>query len=340
MKKAGLHIEQARELLKCVGDVLILNVNRMTSINDVFKVITRSHGNFYIKFHTARWYADQPDTFFVVEREAAVHELLRKREMPLPYKVWVDTSKTVVPRSVLICEELSGISVTEAIAKFPQDVDAILKSLGCYLRRLHEIEFSKPGLLGPQHAQLAELDSPIPPVEAWDEHEMHHPEHFQRAALSMLNQSEEKGLLPADVAIALKQLFQFIAAAIQSDYIPPRFTVGNCHAWHFHVERSMGKWIVLGFYDFEAVSAGDSTIDLIELEMTLTPNMRSFAWRKPFFDGYGTRPDFEGYKMRLLYYILYELEKGTINRWMEDHWIRLIQAEEWDELTWYPVHSR
>ena len=81
--RSELSTVQAQKLLLPIGDVMITGIERTATINDVFRIKTRDHGNDYIKFHTARWYADQPDTFFVVNRECAVHELLRKRGMPL-----------------------------------------------------------------------------------------------------------------------------------------------------------------------------------------------------------------------------------------------------------------
>ena len=101
--KTSLTAEQAEKLLAPFGSVTVDEVSVAATINDVFKVRTRGHGNFYVKFHTARWYADQPDTFFVVERECTVHELLRRRGIPLPYSVWGDYTRMVVDRSVFIC---------------------------------------------------------------------------------------------------------------------------------------------------------------------------------------------------------------------------------------------
>lgn len=339
-----LNPEQARRLLTPVGDVSVEDVRVAATINDVFKVVTRSHGTFYIKFHTARWYADQPDTSFVAEREAAVHELLRKRGMPLPYEAWADTSRSVVSRSVFICGELPGIPITEALARFPQDASEIVRSLARYLRRLHEIEFSNPGILGPEHARAANERGPIPRVEAWDQHEMHRPEHFQRAALDLLADVTVRGLLSAEVTAALERLFHQSAATIAADYAPPRFTVGNCHAWHFHVEHSAEAWPVRGFYDFEAASAGDPTIDLVEIEVTLTPDMRSFRWREPFFEGYGSTPAFEGYKMRVLYYLLSQVGRSGTRQvpdqaWLQGQWLNLIHAPDCEQLAWFPVRD-
>ena len=337
--KSSLTFEQAEKLLAPVGQVSVLDVNIVATTNDVFKIRTRAHGNYYVKFHTARWYADQPDTFFVVERECAMCELLRRRGMPLPYRAWADYTRTVVPRSVFVCEELPGIPIPNAIAQFPSQSDEILRSLGRYMRQLHNIEFSRPGLLAYAHAYFASDKDQIPTVFVWDQHPLHHAEHLQRDALDILERKAEE--LPKALVPLLREKFQSLADMVKNDYIPPRLTVGNCHAWHFHVDRPNGVWEVQGFYDFEAVSAGDSNIDLIELETTLTPNLHSSSWRKPFFEAYGSWPGFEGYKRRLLYYLLFEVGK-PLNRMIPDpQWFikqlsSFIHASGWSELKWYP----
>lgn len=339
---ARLTPSQATQLLTRVGDVEVLDISVAATINDVFRVATRAHGVFFVKFHTARWYADQPDTAFVAEREAAAVQLLRKRGLPLPYTAWADTSRTVVPRSVFICGDVGGRPVTEAAAQFPAASDEIMRALGRYLRRLHEIEFTTPGILHPKHAELTPAAGIIPHVESWDEHMMHHPEHFQRDALAAIARVESSGSLPSGIAAEMETRFTHSADILRPDYQPPRLTLGNCHAYHFHVAPAARGWKVLGCYDFEAVSAGDRTIDLVELEVILAPALRSLRWREPFFAGYGDRPSLEGYALRLIYYLLCEVENPYTKQipdpdWLRERWLRLLNAETWEDLTWYPT---
>ena len=44
--------QQARQLLARVGAVEVLDISVAATTNDVFRVVTRSHGVFFIKFHT------------------------------------------------------------------------------------------------------------------------------------------------------------------------------------------------------------------------------------------------------------------------------------------------
>jgi hypothetical protein len=339
--RPGLSVEQAQQLLLPIGNVVVANIERTATINDVFRVKTCDHGNFYVKFHTARWYADQPDTFFVVNRECAVHDLLRKRDMPLPYEGWADYTRCVVPRSVFICGELSGFPVTEALARHPNEATPILEALGRYLRRLHTIEFTVPGLLEPAHAHFAPALGPIPPIVAWP-FGIDHAARCQQNALQAVAEAEQTGILDTRIASAFTRLLRGMARALEPHYTPPHFVVGNCHAYHFHVERSTGGWQVLGFYDMEAAAAGDITVDQVELGMTLTPSMCSYAWREPLFKGYGGWPDFAAYKMRMLVeYLLYYRKRAPSREipdpaWLDARWMDLIQARDWHELIWYP----
>jgi aminoglycoside phosphotransferase (APT) family kinase protein len=341
MAEVGLTAEQARRLLVPLGDVAIVEIETIATTNHVFRVLTAKHGTYYIKLHTARWYADQPDTFFVVNRECAVHDLLRIRGMPLPYLAWGEYTRSAVPRSAYICGELPGRPVPEAMRSHPYAADAIVYALGRYMRRLHAIQFSNPGLIEPAHARFCRAVGRIPPVEAWDGAPLHHAAHMQREALDLVCRAAERGHLRDDVASELQERLAGMVALLEPDYHPPRFTVGNCHAWHFHVQHEPEGWAVLGFYDFEAASAGDPTIDLIELEVTLTPALGSSGWRAPFLDAYGRWPALEGYKLRLYYYLLHELFKAQSRvvpdrAWLDAHWMDMIQAGEWDELVWYP----
>jgi aminoglycoside phosphotransferase len=335
-----LSVEQAHQLLAPVGKVAIESISVAATINDVFRVVTREHGTFYIEFHTARWYADQPDTAHVAEREAAAVEVLRKRGMPLPYVAWADTSRSIVSRSVFICGQLPGSPVTDAAREHPAEAGQMLHALGEYLRRLHGVEFTDPGILCREHAEIAPPTGVIPCVRSWDDHSMHHPEHFQREALAELARKEH--LLPRMVAAELAARFAGSAEVLRPDYRPPRLTIGNCHAYHFHVARTSAQWEVTGCFDFEAVSAGDSTTDLVELEVTLTPAVRSSSWRGPLFAGYGRRPRLEGYRLRLCYYLLCELSNAWSKQvpdpeWLRRQWPRLLAVARWEELTWFPT---
>ncbi|MCC7406529.1 MAG: aminoglycoside phosphotransferase family protein [Phycisphaeraceae bacterium] len=338
----SLTVEQAGQLLAPIGKVCIRGIERTGSINDVFRVTTTDRGNFYVKFHTARWYANEPDAFFCVEREAAVHQLLAKRGMPLPYVAWGDLTRKIVPLSCYICGELPGRPITEAIAADPAAGPRMLRELGAYFRRLHVIEFGTAGLLDARHAVFAPPTGPVPAMPTvWDGGSMHRAEALQRDSLEQLERLRRERLLPEATLGLLEGLFRRTAEVAGEGYWPPRFTVGNCHAYHFYVDRRGGEYDVTGFYDFEAVSAGNPLTDIVELAVTLTPSTHGLAWQEPFFEGYGRLPPLEPYKIFLLSYLLPEY--GTSKRelipdppWFAGRLPSLLSADTWDALEWYP----
>ena len=331
--------QQAEMLLAPLGDVSVVDVTVAATTNDVFKVRTREHGTYYVKFHTAPWYSDHPDAYFAVERECAVCDLLGKRGLPMPYRFWGDYTRQVVSRSVFISEELGGISVPEALQRFPDQQPGILQALGRYLRSLHSIEFARAGFIARPHAVFAPAAGPVPLVYTWDRQAYQRPDPLQKDAIEGLEQ--RAALLPADVVPRLRELFESLAEVVHGDYHPPRFTIANCHAHHFHVDKRNGDWEVLGFYDFEAASAGCPICDLVELEVALTPATRGTAWRDPFFESYGSWPSFESYKLRTFSELLFQLgwhqsEAVPDSKWLYEAWPRLIDAADWPELEWYP----
>jgi hypothetical protein len=338
-EKLELTHKQAQELLSPVGKVSVENISLSSGINRIFRVTTTNHGVFYIKHHTAFWYVSEADSDFAVERAAAVYELLCKRGIKVSELAWADTSKNIIPYSVFISKETAGI-VAQNVFNRRKDVRSdVLKAIGHFLRRLHDIEFSNPGTVGPRHAKAAKDKGRVPYVEPqnWIRHPtleaLYQPDIAHR--LIAHEWDGKKSLLPPEVAIAFEMLFRKTGEVISPDYSPPRFTVGNLDAWHINVDDSSGDWKVTGFYDFEEVCAGGPTVDILDFEFTLTPRIQTLAWREPFFEGYGCRPDFEGYKTRLLFRLLGSVGNSS-GEWFENHWMRLLEAKSWDELIWFP----
>ena len=327
-------------LLAPLGAVSVLGVTVAATSNHVFRVSTHEHGTYYVKFHTASWYSDHADAYFAVERECAVYDLLRKRGIALPYRAWGDFGRQVVPRSVFICEELGGIPAPDALRQFPDQRPAILQALGRYLRRLHSIEFARAGFIGRPHAYFAPAAGTVPLAYTWDRQAYQRPELLQQDAVELLERNAQ--VLPQSVVPRLRQLFGTLADVAQADYQPPRFTIANCHAHHFHVDQTNGDWEVLGFYDFEAASAGAPICDLVELELALTPALPGAGWREPFYDAYGPWPSFESYKRRVLCELLAWRSADASDvvpdpQWLDEAWPKLIDAADWAEFQWHPV---
>ena len=344
-RTAELTVAQAQELLAdSVPGVQVVKTQQVAFTNDVFRTLSRSHGNYYIKFHTARWYVDLPDTACVVDRELAGHELLARRGMALPYRMWGDCSGRVVPRAALISEHLVGEPVSSILKRQPEATEPLVEELGRYLRRLHSIEFSHraPLSLGLVRSAGPSGRIVVPPQPPeWDSEDRP----TIRRGRGRLGGACDAGVVDTQTAQELEKLLD--AAPATGSAVGPRFTLKNCHLPHFHALPADGGWQVTGVYDFEAVSADYAGGDVMELEFNLTPVTGGFAWRHAFERGYGEVSDFPRYKVRLLNDLLYYMgeftragrfgEKVPDIPWLSARLVQLAKAQCWRELEWFPA---
>jgi hypothetical protein len=274
-RTAELTAEQATRLLSCLVDATVTDVRQTAFTNDVFRIATESHGTYYVKFHTARWYLDLEDTRDVVERELAGYNLLQKRGFAMPYRMWNDCTRAIVPMPVLICEELAGHSALPLVQRCPDLAGPVARAVGSYLRRLHDIEFTNVSPIAPMHVQIAARSGRVPYCNpgrymhwAPDVHAM--AQELQDKALAGLHRATGTGYLPEDGRRTLESLFAGAADVVLPTYASPRFTLRNCHLNHFHVEQQGQDWRVLGVYDFEGVAADEPLNDVMEIEIVLT----------------------------------------------------------------------
>ena len=121
---------------------------------------------------------------------------------------------------------------------------------------------------------------------------------------------------------------------LQSSYEPPRFVHGDCHASTFFLVEAVGAWRVTGVVDMEVASAGDVGEDLMKLCIALAADLpASTRWWEALFDGYGTRPEFDLLKLRLLG--SEPAEFAWTSRWpkpWEETVRHILNAGSWSEL--------
>ncbi len=335
----------ATQLLARVGDVAIESTNRQSGINHNYRVVTRRHGTFHIKFHTAFWYPDQAEADYAAQRALAVYELLIRVGMPSSFEAWVDDSHTVVPASVYIATEMPGTDGLSLLWQHENERPAILEAIGRYFRRLHAVEFSEGGTIGPQHTRApfhcGRFGPVVPRTSVRDSamERLWRPVVFQEWALTELDQCAEKGLLDKAAVQATRFVMDSLAETISPDYDPPRLVLGNAHVSHLNLCRTGDRWEVVGCCDFEDVSAGDALADLMELETSLAPRFHWFDWRAPLFAGYGARPRFESHKLRVIAFLLYAMRDGNNKivpdlSWLSRNWLTLLGAQTWSGFHW------
>lgn len=331
---------QAQMLLASISDSPVDAVEHLANTNDVFKVVTKGAGNFFVKFHTSPWYEEALDTHHVVQREAAVAEMLKRKGISLDYHVWTDCTRGIVARSVLITSELPGIPITTVLKEMPEEQDQIIRELADFLGRLHELEFARPGYI--EFCEDPDMTFALDPEEGgiwWDSHPCQKPENLKRYALSILQSKAD--LLPASLRAVLRERFEKIPGTVEADYRPPCFVINNYHPFHIHVARDSCGWQITGLYDLEAASAGNSTFDLVGNELQLTPVLGDLRWRSVFYDAYGRWPALETYKTLLTIFLLIDLGAAASAMVPDRDWLvrelpNLISATDWEHLNWYP----
>ena len=108
-------------------------------------------------------------------------------------------------------------------------------------------------------------------------------------------------------------------------------------------ERALATKGSLGTFEF-ALEALDLTVFVLRLLLQGLSLLLGFHFaRVEVWDGgHMQREALDvGYKMRVLYYLLYELGKAHSPvvpdpGWQEARWMDLTEAREWQDLAWFP----
>ncbi len=341
MDSLQLSTDAASKLLTAITDSPILDVQHISNTNDVFKVVTERDGNFYVKFHTSQWYKEAADTYLVVQREKAVSEMLKRKGIPLNYDTWVDCSRSIVSRSVLISSELPGIPVPTALVESQGERDQILAALAHFLRQLHELTFATAGYI--EFCGDADMPLALDPRECywWDTHACQKEANYQKLASGILE--AKKALLSPNLCASFEAMIEAIPVSVGPGYSPPRLVINNYHPFHIHVVRGPSGWRAAGLYDFEAASSGNPIFDLVGNELQLAPVIGNLAWRDHFYSVYGQRPALEAFKTVLLCFLLLDLGGKPVAAIPNPDWLMarlpdLIEAETYDAFDWYPAN--
>ena len=213
--------------------------------------------------------------------------------------------------------QLRGEPLTKLLRKSsPPDFAALLRATGIHLRRCHEIVYLFPGYLadaqGPQSA----------PEEGGWIHFYCSAAFMQETSLSWFEKNRPN--LPPALAQELRERLLTLQRTLAPEFEPPRFIQGDCHAHQFYLFQEHGRWTVSGSIDMEVASAGAPICDLLKFCKEMADGFPTERrWWDPFFEGYGSTPDFE--RFRLL--MLGDCAGGSASRIEQ-----LLSALKWEEL--------
>lgn len=292
MRKAKSQIEEIVHLAN-LGSAP--QVQQVKTQNDVYR-IKCGVDIYYLKTYTKDWYGDNwADTGYHVNHEATAWAILLANGIPAPEVVHQSEScDNPLTRPFLMTRELSGKPLTELLEGVEENqFEIMLRAVGSYLRRMHNITFSYPGYLDTKNGPSV----PLTPSD-W-QHRCWSAKQRQRDAFTNLESDNVN--FSESTKHQMQEMLSGIGEKLASAYQPPRFTHGDCHAHQFYLERNNGEWKVTGVLDMEVSSAGDCGEDILKLCIELAQRyFYKTHWWKPLFEGYGVEPNLEHFRLRLL----------------------------------------
>ena len=289
----SLSERQTRQVLGRVGVSGPISVERVHAYNHVWR-LAGDAGAFFLKIYTKPWYAPYGDSHaFPVRHESGAWRCLRAHGLATP-EVLVAEIGTANPlgRPFLLTRELEGRPLTELLRQ-DHAWDALLRAVGDYLRRMHSVTFEFPGYVSGEEGPTK------PRLPGTWQHRCWTAEARERLARESLE--EEAARLSADVRAQLDLAVASMGERLRSSYEPPRFVHGDCHANALFLVEEEGSWRVTGTVDMEVASAGDAGEDLMKLCIELATVLpASSGWWDALFDGYGSEPEFDLLRLRML----------------------------------------
>lgn len=212
----------------------------MRSGNDVFKVDAGAE-TFFVKVPAKdleAWPEPLDGAASKVVRECAACQCLREHGLPAPEVVAFDAGRENPIGRPYLTRRLTGRPFTAVVpARSPRRWKGPLEAVGAFLAAVHAIEFDSPGY-------VTTPQGPLGPMRLEPPRGSHDPEVAQAQALEDLDAA--RSLLDPALVANLEERFRRIAAAIASEYTPPRFVIGGFHPNHPFLGRTNGRWGVTG----------------------------------------------------------------------------------------------
>jgi aminoglycoside phosphotransferase len=317
---------QIGELLAPLGLPGRLDIAEIKQHNHVYR-ITSGADVLFLKTYTKDWYGgDVAATGGCVQHERAAWAMLAAHGLSTPQLLLAEAGcDNPAGRPCLLTRGLAGAALGQGE---PEDVVGQLRAVGDYMRRMHAIEYERPGYLMPGGPQDNLVEGgwrhPLWDVDVWRQY-----------ALDIAD--SERDQLPPALYRRMRSQLERGAELLAPAYAQPRYTHGDCWPHQFFVaprpERAEdGGWAVTGVIDMEVASAGDAEADfvhvLIELAALLPARLH---WWEPLFAGYGGAPDYERLRVRLLAASAAEF-RGMWSGDLAGLRAYMLEARDWHEL--------
>ncbi|MGF1582812.1 MAG: phosphotransferase family protein [Gemmataceae bacterium] len=232
---------------------------------------------------------DDPSRYLFYEykmmrQEPDIYEILgRDTTVPVPEIFLADFSGTSVKRDFLVMERLDGFPVSDHPDLTSTKLDDVLRSVGRYLREVHEVTSNKYGYL---------REGVMDPMDDW-------PSAFSIIWNRLLDDIEGCGGYEIDQTKRLRHLLDEYTQVFDRE-VPASLL--HMDVWGQNIlADSAGK--LTGLIDWDRSLWGDPEIEFAVLDYCGISE-------PPFWEGYGqTRDTSTEAKIRKVFYVLYELQK-------------------------------
>lgn len=293
-QRGGLSVDAARAsiFLPEAGRIV---VTELEGANRVWR-LDSDLGTFYLKTHTRSWYDRDPPVAagMAVARERYAYAVLAAHGLATPAVVATsENTRNALGWPYLLLRGLTGRPLPVALCQGDRDdADKALRSVGSYLRAMHEIQFDYPGAL------IHGAPSAPPDPDAW-QHPMWRWQRFLAHGMRLWSaDGVDAGPRAAE---SITELLRLTSARLPSRFEPPRFVQGDCHASALFVQKGPHSCQVTGLLDMEVASAGCPLFDLAKLVIEMAGRFRARRdWWNPLLAGYASDVDLDLLRLILL----------------------------------------
>ncbi len=315
---------QAQALLRSIAIEGSVTITTIHEYNHVYR-IECANEILFLKLFTKSWYVTPDESSASVEHERSAWHILASHGITAP-DVLIANQKhdNLLGMPFILTRKIQGEALDLLLRQVPQqEISALLYTVGRYLRSMHAIPFAYPGYLTG--------DGPTQPPN----------ENEWQFGIWTAQQCQEeirvwiasiRPTLSDAVAQRLEQRIATIAQELASEYDPLHFVHGDCHLEQFFLQKDDDQWCVNGVVDMEVASSGASAADIVyvcrELAQALPAHIR---WWESLFEGYGSVPDFERFRLRLLN-CWYPYGSNIWPGSGDNGFSHLLNAINWDEL--------
>jgi len=285
---------QAQQILASIGIEGEVMVTVVHEYNHVYRIQCDDE-ILFLKIFTKGWYTQPHEGAYCVEHERSAWHILKAHNIATP-DVLITSQDANNPLGLpfVLTRRVQGEPLDILLRYASQsEIHAQLLAVGSYMRQMHSITFRYPGYLIGDNGPTGPLAE-----DEW-QHGIWTAQQCQQDLFTWIQSI--RPTISEETAQRLEQRLATAAQELALEYEPLRFVHGDCHLEQIFLQQEGEQWHVQGVVDMEMASSGASTADLAyvcrELAQCLAPQTR---WWESFFAGYGSAPDFERFRLRLL----------------------------------------